>query len=179
MNEQMIESQGAEPAGGHADDADFKAVAGRLNENLAAAALRLVDATQDFMSLIQSFVAAGEALERSLSIHRELGAASQKALEDAREAAREAAASARDSEAARETSKEYSDRTSSEYGTVAELVENLQARIAALSVLAAPMPHAKEETSLVALGKSAEDGGDKEKAKDTASDLETDWERAS
>jgi hypothetical protein len=175
MNEQIMNPQGAEPVESHGEDADFKSVAGRLNENLAAAALRLVDATQDFTSLIQSFVAAGEALERSLSIHRELGAASQKALEDAREAAREAAGAAAEAQSARDSSHDYADRTSNEYGTVAGLVDNLQQRIAALSVLAAPMPHSArdESSSITSLSSISEpDASASAETPDISSDIE-------
>jgi hypothetical protein len=136
MNESMNEPS-AEPV---QESPSFTAVAERLNENMASAVLRLVDATQDFTSLIRSFVSAGEALERSLAIHRELGAASQKALEDAREAARAASASAAEASEARINAHDLVTHAAEEYGTVSELVDNMQQRIAALSVLAAPMP---------------------------------------
>jgi hypothetical protein len=127
------------------DDNSFTGIAGRLNENLAAAVLRLVDATQDFTTLIQSFVSAGEALERSLSIHRELGSASQKALEDAREASRAATASAAEAHQSHSAASSLLDNAVREYGAVSGLVSDLQQRIAALSVLASPMPRPHHE----------------------------------
>jgi hypothetical protein len=112
--------------------------------------MRLVQATQGFTSLIQSFVLAGEALERSISIHRELGAASQRAVEEAREAAQLAIASAAESQSASDSSKAVLELTTEQYGLVADLVEDLRQRIAALSILATPMPRPQPTEALSA-----------------------------
>lgn len=143
VNEYAITTDGATAPAPTAPSApeDFSAVAARFNENVAAAALRLVDASQDFVSMIRSFTAAGEVLERSLSIHRELGVASQKALDDAREASIAAAAAAAEAHEAREGARSMLEKSEQQYGSVAELVENMQQRIAALAVLAAPLPY--------------------------------------
>jgi hypothetical protein len=140
MNYEMTHSNNAEPEGAQAEEIDFKSVASRLSDDLSAGTKKLVEATHGFTSLIQSFVSAGEALERSISIHRELGAASQRAVEEAREAARSAEASAGESQSARDASKEVLELTTEQYGTISDLVEDLRQRIAALSMLAAPMP---------------------------------------
>jgi len=140
MNDEMTDANSTDSESGPTEEIDFRSVASRLNDDLSAATMRLVQATQGFTSLIQSFVIAGEALERSISIHRELGAASQRAVEEAREAARAAGASASESESARDASKSVLELTTEHYGTVSDLVEDLRQRIAALSILAAPMP---------------------------------------
>jgi hypothetical protein len=127
------------------EDQSFAATAARFNDNIATAALRLVEANQDFMALIQGFVAAGEALERSLAIHRELGAASQKVLQEARDAAIASASSAAEARDARNATQEAMRKTEADYGAVSGLVDNLQQRISALAMLASPMPRGREE----------------------------------
>jgi hypothetical protein len=118
----------------------YSAVADRIQENMAIAALRVGDATQDLVSLIKSLVAAGKELESALAIQRELGAASLKAVEQAREAADAASSSAREASEARSQSSELLGRMDHEYGTVSGLVQDLRDRIAALSILGSPLP---------------------------------------
>jgi hypothetical protein len=161
MNGEIGDSYTIEPPITQAEEDDFKSVAARLNEDLGVAATKLADSVQGFTSLIQTFVSAGEALERSIAIHRELGAASQRAVEDAREAARSALASAGESQSARDASKAVLDLTTEQYGTVSELVENLRQRIAALSVLAAPMPRVRaKETTPEKVAEAPVEGGE-------------------
>ena len=118
----------------------YSVVADRIQENMAIAALRVGDATQDLVGLINSLVSAGKELESALGIQRELGAASLKAVEQAREAAESASASANDAREAKSQSSELLGRMDHEYGTVSGLVQDLRDRIAALSVLGAPLP---------------------------------------
>jgi hypothetical protein len=132
----------AEPPAPEAKDENpsFMTLSSRLGENLAAATLKLVDAAQDFTGLIQAYVAAGQQLERSLEIVRELANASQRALNDAREAAQSASEAAGEAKQAQLSSVELIQRSTNEHLALAELTDNLRQRIAALSVLGAPMP---------------------------------------
>jgi hypothetical protein len=126
-------------------DLSFMALSTRLGENLAAATLKLVDAAQDFTGLIQAYVSAGQQLERSLEIVRELANASQRALNDAREAAQAAEASAGEAKQAQQSSVDLIQRSTNEHLALAELTDNLRQRISALSVLGAPMPRREDD----------------------------------
>lgn len=117
----------------------FGAIADQLSENIAAAAARMADATRDFSSLVQSLIDSGRELEKTMAIQRELGATSLKAVQDAQDAAAAAAFSAQSAKESEAASKEFTELTSKEYGSVSWLVQNLQQRIAALSVLASPL----------------------------------------
>jgi hypothetical protein len=137
MNEHASQSGEQEHSGA---EQGYTATADRIAENMAIAALRVGDATQDLVTLINSLVTAGKELESALAIQRELGAASLKAVEQAREAAEAASSSAREAHDARAQSNELLGRMDHEYGTVSGLVGDLRDRIAALSVLGSPLP---------------------------------------
>lgn len=140
------------PADLQADGASFADLSARLNENLASATLRLVDAAQDFTGLIKAYVSAGQELERSLAMVRELANASQKALEDARQSATEAASSAKDAQMAQQKSVDLIQRSTSEHLALAELTDNLRKRISALAVLGEPIERHGSPADLTELG---------------------------
>ena len=122
----------------------FGEISSRLTDNLTAATLRLVDSAQDFTGLIQAFVAAGEQLERSLESVRALTESNQVALTEARDAASEASRAAVESKDAQRAAVELVERTTREHLAVADLTDNLRQRIAALSVLGAPLPRRED-----------------------------------
>ena len=126
----------------------FGAIADQLSENIAAAAARMADATRDFTSLVSSLIDAGRELEKTMTIQRELGATSLKAVQDAQDAAAAAASSAQSARESEAASKEFTELTSKEYGSVSWLVQNLQQRIAALSVLASPLMAAPAQAGM-------------------------------
>jgi hypothetical protein len=128
------------------EPASFITLSARLGENMAQATLKLVDAAQDFTGLISAYVAAGQQLERSLEIVRELANASQRALNDARTAAQSAAEAASEAKQAQQSSVELIQRSTSEHLAIAELTDNLRQRIAALSILGAPMPRKDDDS---------------------------------
>ena len=102
------------------------------------------DATRDFTSLIQILVNAGTGLEKTLAIQRELGEASLKAVQDSRDAQAASATAADAAKKSEMAAHEFLELTSKEYGTVSSLVQQLQQRIAALSVLATPIQKPEE-----------------------------------
>ncbi|MPZ48158.1 MAG: hypothetical protein GEU75_02405 [Dehalococcoidia bacterium] len=142
------------------EPATYAAIADRIAENMAIAALRVGDAAQDLVALMNSLVAAGKELESALSIQRELGAASLKAVEQAREAAQAATTAATDAHESKSSAGVLLNQMEVEYGTVSGLVGNLQERIAALSILGAPLPnrngHSEAEPSGPATSEGAE-----------------------
>jgi hypothetical protein len=126
-------------SGAEAPMLPFAVLSAQLDDNLAAATLRLVDAARDFTGLIQAYVSAGQELERSLEMVKDLAAASQRALSDARQAASEASLSASEAKRAQESSMELIQRYTKEHMALADLTDNLRMRISALSILGAPL----------------------------------------
>ena len=122
-----------------AEDLPFAALAAHLDDNLATATLKLVDAARDFTGLIKAYVDAGKELERSLQMVKELSAASQFALSDARQAASEASASAAEAKQAQQSSFDLIQRATKEHMALADLTDSLRMRISALAVLGAPL----------------------------------------
>ena len=125
---------------------------GAANENLASATLRLVDAAQDFTGLIKAYVSAGQELERSLAMVRELANASQKALEDARRSDGSSVLSQRRADGAAEDILNLIQRSTSEHLALAELTDNLRKAPSALAVLGEPIERHGSPADLTELG---------------------------
>jgi hypothetical protein len=125
-------------------DMSFAMMAAHMEDNLAAATLRLVDATRDFTGLIKTYVEAGKELERSLQMVKELASSSQAALDEARRAAADAAASAGEAKQSQQSSVDLIQRATKEHMALADLTDNLRMRISALAVLGAPLSRDEE-----------------------------------
>jgi len=80
-------------------------------------------------------------------------------VQEAREAATAAAAAADSAKGSESSSRELMEETSRQYGTVSSLVHNLQERIAALSVLASPLPQADQPQALMEVVPGEDDHG--------------------
>ena len=141
----------AEP--GAAEGPGFQAVAGEFRRNVEEAAGKLGGAAQQFVAMTASFLAAGDRLEEALEAHRRVETESRQAAESAQAAAAEARAAAEQSETAQKAAAEMLAKMDMQYGELTALVSDLQERIAALAVLARPLPReASEATEPVEAG---------------------------
>jgi hypothetical protein len=118
----------------------FQQNAGEFSRNLEEAANRLGGAAQHLLSITEVFTAAGDRLEQALETHRQMETASQSAAQDARDAASEARTASDRAHDAQRATEALQTRLESSYNDLTLLIRDLQERIAALAILARPMP---------------------------------------
>jgi hypothetical protein len=127
------------------DKTDLKTTATEFSRNIEEAAGRMGSAAEQFLSMTTSFLVAGDRLQAALDGHRQIEAESQAWAKEAVSAASDAADALKQAQAAQRAAEDVLARMQGDYGELTALVTDLRERIAALAVLAQPLPEKAEE----------------------------------
>lgn len=118
----------------------FQQSANEFSRNVEEAAARLGNAAQQLLSITEVFTAAGDRLESALEAHRQIESGSQNAAQEARSAATEARTASDQAQQAQRATEALQARLEGSYNDLTALIRDLQERIAALAILARPLP---------------------------------------